>query len=226
MKMIATSSSIDVSGVMLRYVQPGDDQLGLLDGGATNPLREGSPRELRESRMISVELATGSTMLAITESGTLLSSHPITPIVPLGKVIEQLKCVVDWKPTGFELHHPCRGKLPAVLVRGCPMIARGLALELIRELEFQAEKEQVRLRAIDLISTSTSDINGSLEVLLRKTQGSEEARLVALAAFARRLFPEVPEELLEQLIPLGPLQDSTGFTYTNSGLNRRTRRRV
>ena len=106
------------------------------------------------------------------------------------------------------------------------MIARGLALELIRELEFQAEKEQVRLRAIDLISTSTSDINGSLEVLLRKTQGSEEARLVALAAFARRLFPEVPEELLEQLIPLGPLQDSTGFTYTNSGLNRRTRRRV
>ena len=64
----------------------------------------------------------------------------------------------------------------------------------------------MRLRAIDLISTSTSDINGSLEVLLRKTQGSEEARLVALAAFARRLFPEVPEELLEQLIPLGPLQ--------------------
>ena len=53
------STAVDVNGVSLRYLKQGEEEYGLLDGGATNALRQGTPIECRESSQISVELATG-----------------------------------------------------------------------------------------------------------------------------------------------------------------------
>ena len=56
LKALPGSTAVDVNGVSLRYLKQGEEEYGLLDGGATNALRQGTPLECRGSSQISVEL--------------------------------------------------------------------------------------------------------------------------------------------------------------------------
>ena len=93
---------------------------GLLDGGATHSLRYAAPSEYKLARPVQVHLASGSTFdLRMNAVGTLLSSDPdVQPIVPMGLLAEELKCVITWKGKDCKVVHPELGKLGAVVSRG------------------------------------------------------------------------------------------------------------
>ena len=70
--------------VSLKKMEHGELATGLLDGGATNALRVGSPQELRNAIPVQVELAAGSIELyQDVQTGTLLSHQHVEPIVPV-----------------------------------------------------------------------------------------------------------------------------------------------
>ena len=113
-----------------------------MDGGATNALRVGSPEELKESDLVTVELAAGSIQLYQHRvTGTLLSTKEIEPIVPLRGLIG-LGYKIHWDSSGCTIHHPTRGNLKCWLRNGCPVVKESHALHLIGDIEeFEKRKK-------------------------------------------------------------------------------------
>ena len=108
---------------------------GLLDGGATNPLRRGSPQELAESEVVLVELAHGTVELRQHPlTGCILTEKHVEPIVPLRGLID-LGYVIKWSSAGCEIRHPTRGTINCWLRSGCPVVSEPHALALISEIE-------------------------------------------------------------------------------------------
>ena len=225
MNALKAGSEEEDIAVSLRYVEPKGSPLALLDGGATNSLKTGTPEELREGKPVSVELATGRTTLTMSSGGTLLTDKVVTPIVPLGKAISVLRCNLQWDENGCTFSHPQKGPLPVELKNGCPMVPQNIALDLINELESAAYKRQIRLKALSMLKDKEWH-HRSLSELLSQAKGDEEAEAVALMMYAKQMFPHIPEELLEKIVPSKASlnQDEEGFQ--TSGLNRRIRRRV
>ena len=211
--------------VSLRYVKPEENLLGLVDGGATNALRTGTDQEIQNANWINVELAAGKTRLAINEHGTLLAASEVTPIVPLGAVISQLRCELSWDQQGVTLEHPVRGRLPVTLVKGCPMLPRALVLELILELEGSEAKNRVRSKAMSLLKHE-EPLGQTFQELIERSQADQEAEAVACLAFAKQLFPSAPHDLLKKAPPLSVLSSDQPPTSATTGLNRRIRRRL
>ena len=73
LKTLQTLPSIKEMGAQQ---EQGGLNLGLVDGGATHPLRQGTQEELRSAKLVSVQLATGTTQLRLTDAGVLLSKGP------------------------------------------------------------------------------------------------------------------------------------------------------
>ena len=225
LKMLNQGGSQDTGfGVSLRYVKSDDQGMALVDGGATNSLRRGTPQELGKASPISVELATGKANLKITEGGTLLTEQEVTMIVPLGRLIQELACSLSWDSHGCVITHPTRGDLPVVLRKGCPMIPERLAKELIDDLERAAYRRQIRIKALTMLEGKVWEPQ-SLEQLLSRANGDPEAEAVALMMYGKHLFPELSDELLEAVIPTG-VSEIEAVDYQNSGLNRRVRRKI
>lgn len=110
---------------------------GLLEGGATNVLRKGSPRELKESDVVTVELASGTTQLYQHRvTGSLLMDQDVEPIIPLRGVVS-LGYQIRWDKKGCVIQHPTRGKLACWLRNGCPVLRESHALQLIADIESQ-----------------------------------------------------------------------------------------
>ena len=99
-----------------------DLKVGLLDGGATHPLRTGLPGELEKAELVPVDLAHGRASLKQDPvTGTILVEAGIEPIVPVRGLID-LGYKLQWSRSGCVIVHPKRGKSP----RGCEMAARWL----------------------------------------------------------------------------------------------------
>ena len=108
---------------------------GLLDGGATNALRQGKPEELSSALEVEVELAAGSIRLfQCVETGTLLSSERVEPIVPLRGLVS-LGYKIRWDDRGCLIYHPQRGRIRCWLRNGCPVVTESHALGLIADIE-------------------------------------------------------------------------------------------
>ena len=121
--------------MQLKRVGQPDGQTGLLDGGATHPLRRGSPQELANSEVVLVELAHGSVELKQHPiTGTILTGHTVEPIVPLRGLID-LGFVIKWGPQGCEIKHPSRGTINCWLRNGCLVVSENHALGLIQDIE-------------------------------------------------------------------------------------------
>lgn len=93
---------------------PGSDQ-GLIDSGATHALRpEDVDEETKNFKEVQVDLANGSSVvLKMNSEGVMVTSSPrVEPIVPMGVLVEELRCRLDWSPRGLQVHHPVRGVLP------------------------------------------------------------------------------------------------------------------
>ena len=121
----------------LRRLKKGERQ-GLLDSGATHPLRPVKKGEDVESyKRVQVALADGQvTSLPISPGGAMVSADAdIEPIIPMGLLTEKLGCSVIWSRSQLRVVHPLRGELPVEDQDGCPQLPRQVALDLIEELE-------------------------------------------------------------------------------------------
>ena len=122
-------------------------QKGLIDSGATHPLR---PRHQWEDvepyKVVEVTLANGSKeRLRMSPSGTMIACQAdIEPIIPMGSLIEKLKCQIEWSAGGVTVRHPHRGILPVTTQDGCPQLPRSLVMALIGEVEEEHQKIQLR----------------------------------------------------------------------------------
>lgn len=96
--------------------------VGLLDGGATNGLREARPREVPWLLPVKVELASGSTTLfRVKEHNTLLRREKVEVIVPLHRLVT-LGYKLHWTSAGVKITHP------HTLRGGCPCSWKGRPL--------------------------------------------------------------------------------------------------
>ena len=121
--------------VNLCKASTGELTTGLLDGGATNALRQGLPAEISKAMEVSVELAAGSVKLfQCLETGTLLSPDKVEPIVPLRGLVA-LGYKIRWDERGCLIFHPQRGRIRCWLRNGCPVVTKCHALGLISDIE-------------------------------------------------------------------------------------------
>ena len=115
-----------------------NDRAGLLDSGATHPLRpikEGE--DIKKYHKVQVSLADGQAIwLPMSPGGAMVSEEEdIEPILPMGMLTEVLGCEVTWSRGSIQVVHPEHGELPVEEVDGCPQMPRKLALQMIGELE-------------------------------------------------------------------------------------------
>ena len=121
------------------------NQLGLLDGGATNPLRRGTPDELGLAVPVTVQLAAGTCELWLSNTQTILSAEEVMPIVPLGVLSRELRCSIQWDSGECQVHHPSLGSLPIHMINEFPYVPVDMAHQLIHELEILRPQRRVQM---------------------------------------------------------------------------------
>ena len=128
----------------------------LLDSGATNPFRPAVEGEEQTAIPVQVQLADGkSVLLRQNRAGTLLpyskkqatERGANTVIVPLGSLVQELGCAVNWTRRGLEVVHPAYGVISTHVSGACPFIGEARALELIGELEGR-KLEQLKVATV------------------------------------------------------------------------------
>ena len=130
----------------LARVQPCDEEMGLLDSGATHCLRPPMQHEdVSKYVMVKINLAGGQCAeLRMSPGKVIVGSKDVEPIVPLGHLVSRLGCSLQWTQDGLVVVHPVRGQIQTLLKDGCPMVNRKLAMKLIQELE-DLEDGSIRL---------------------------------------------------------------------------------
>ena len=97
----------------LSRLKKGERQ-GLLDSGATHPLRPMRKGEDVEGyKRVQVALADGQvSSLPISPGGAMVSADAdIEPIIPMGLLTEKLGCSATWSRSQLRVVHPLRGEL-------------------------------------------------------------------------------------------------------------------
>ena len=108
--------------------------MGLIDSGATNPLRPPRTGEsLEKYEEVEVAMADGSSArLRMTPEGTMISPDArVEPMIPMGLLTTLLGRRIEWESSMMKVYHPSRGELQVEMKGGCPHLSRGLTLELI-----------------------------------------------------------------------------------------------
>ena len=106
-----------------------DQLFALVDSGATNAVRQAKEGELREAKVIQVDLASGGTELHVNRWSTLLGASPCQVTAP-AKYLG-----LSWKKKGCVIRRKGENPLPVSLVKGCPLIPREMGLRLLDEYE-------------------------------------------------------------------------------------------
>eukprot|EP00435_Cladocopium_sp_Y103_P057763 s1049_g20.t1 len=103
-KQLDKLKTLKVFRIAKVYAEAGD--YGLLDSGATHALRGRRRGEsLKDMAEVKVTLACDrDATLRMNQWGTMINQHEETePIVPLGKLVNQLGCSVGWSEEGLEV---------------------------------------------------------------------------------------------------------------------------
>ena len=189
---------------------------GLLDGGATHPLRTATAEEWDQGQPTCVSMAVGTQQLRITPLGTILTQERIVPICPLGQLVDRLGCKVLWQAGTCRIVHPYRGIIEAELEGSCPVVDEALCLQLIGELEtYQGRRLQ---QALSLKALSLGVAVESLEDVVCPW-GSEKGLLTWLNTHCS----EWPESLKMKAVPDRGDQSDEGV-HRFLRLNRRHRK--
>ena len=214
------------SGVVVRAVNKGEDpredplmdrinnQLendgvkGLLDSGASHAMKQATSAEYQDGIPVRVTLAgEDSRILRQNLHGTVLVEEtgrdPVQPIVPLGALIEELGCHLQWNKGSVKLWHPTRGFIKVFLNNNCPEVNFKEAHKLIKELE------QKQLKALN---GKVEELSAKLEVMRKEENRSWTellnefvktgnrsllVKVILLCPFARNLPGEVQASLAE-----------------------------
>ena len=190
---------------------------GLIDGGASHSLRQARPGEWEQAVPVHVKLAVGqSPDVRMNQYETLVAKEAVQPIIPLGRLTKMLKCKVKWSSSGCEIVHPTIGRLPTHLVNGCPEIPADVCLNLIGQLEVEVLYQRQQREKI--IQLAQSSVLGKSEPMMLLQESLKAGQIQeGVAQFCKSMWPELPTELLQELIP---------HEWRSSGLpfNRRRRR--
>ena len=114
-----------------------DESHGLLDSGATHALRPPYNGEVVDGyRTVKVSLAGNKQVnMKMSPANVIIGDSNVEPIVPMGSLINDLGCTMQWSGDHLVVHHPVKGMIPTFINGGCPMVEREQALELIAEME-------------------------------------------------------------------------------------------
>ena len=128
---------------------------------------------------------------------------PVQPIVPLGALIEELGCHLQWNKGSVKLWHPTRGFIKVFLNNKCPEVNFKEAHKLIKELE------QKQLKALN---GKVEELSAKLEVMRKEENRSWTELLNEFVKTGNR-------SLLVKVILLCPFE--RGSSWRGSGLSRR-----
>ncbi|CAE7753847.1 RE1 [Symbiodinium sp. CCMP2592] len=137
---------------------------GLLDSGASHALKQATQEEYDKGVPVKVTLAGEDTrVLRQNVCGTVLVTNDgnerIQPIVPMGALIEDLGCSLQWNRGRLKLRHPTKGFIKIYLNNNCPEVNFKEAHKLITELE---KKHLAQL------SSQVNSLTARLEVLRKE----------------------------------------------------------
>ena len=165
---------------------------GLLDSGATHPLRPKRQGErVHHLPRVDVTLAGDQQVsMSLAPTGVIIGDEHAEPIVPMGLLTTALGCTVNWTKDGLSVLHPQHGPLDIKLQNGCPVVPYSMALTLINELE--------NLATIGLKSLSGDP--GDSEVQWLRRLVDEHPVFAPLPAHLRDALVEKPAS---NLVPLG-----------------------
>ena len=188
----------------------GQKPRGLLDGGATHALRAAeSQQELLNCADAEVNLALGKAKLKMTPVGTLLTPQPVGPICPLGVLVSELGCEVEWTGGTCKVVHPKRGVLAVVMTNQCPELDHDLTVSLIKEIENRRARLMQRALFVKALELAPMAV---------ESQDVDQGYL----RWLRDLSPDAPAELLAQVPP----EWGSEVKGEDVPLNRRIRRQV
>lgn len=172
---------------------------GLLDSGATHPLRVAKKGEqLERLPLVKVALAGGTEVeMHLSEGGSIVSREDVEPIVPMGLAANVLRCKIEWEDGVLRLKHPAKGTLHVKLEDGCPLLPRKLAMELIEEIEekcrgrgaqrrMKAEEEDAKMAFINKLVNEHPAFRGVPEKVKEALKAKPDADLKSLANRRRR----------------------------------------
>ena len=180
---------------------------GLIDSGATAALRTGSQSEVAAATPVSVQLAVGEARMFANAYGTLLTPDDVQPILPMA-FLPDLGCSMTWTDRGCSVRHPRKGLLPVRLNHQCPELPVNLVLELINEHELLLEQRramQVQAKtAVAAALHAPAEISEDPMAWARSQIHDGHLSMAAQAQWLARLFPELPQRILERVIcPIG-----------------------
>ncbi len=122
---------------------------GLIDSGATNPLRGRKKDErLEDLQEVWVTLATGEKVaMRMTKSGVMVhEDEHVEPIIPMGLATEELGYEIVVKEGKCRMFHPVRGEVAVEMKNGCPQVSKKIALKMIEEYE----KKDVKMKRVEV----------------------------------------------------------------------------
>ena len=175
----------------LPRIQPCENFRGLLDSGATHALRPRLPGERIESyKPVHVNLAGDQqVVMRMTPGQVIVGAENVEPIVPLGALISQLGCTLQWTGDHLVVCHPTKGMISTFLCGGCPMVTKEVALELIAELE-----QVPTMQAVSLECDGDKEMVNWLQRLVRE----------------HPVFQGIPEEVRQELMVIPQAGHLTG----------------
>ena len=185
---------IDQGWLRTAVLNASDPNYALVDSGATNGLRQASEQELGDSRVIRVDLASGTTELHVNRFGTLLSPRPCQVIVPAGYLV-QLGYAIAWRKKGCYIQKGKSKPLEVEVVKGCPLIPRDKGIQLLDEYERKLELgELVMMKPIHKPAEGLT--RGTSRQWLAAKVGQGVLTRGDQLAWLKVMFPEVPDDYL------------------------------
>ncbi|CAE7564255.1 unnamed protein product [Symbiodinium sp. CCMP2456] len=187
------------------------EKMGLLDSGASHPMRPAEEREYESGQPVRVTLAGEDVrILRQNRQGTILvqeETAPIQPIVPLGAVIEKLGYTLHWSPRALRLTHPSKKSIQVRIKNHCPEVAAEDALNLIRELEMNqvtalnVQVENLRARLEVIRKEESRDWSELLREFTRTGARPVLLKAILTSPFTKDLPSDVQSLLLEDFDP-------------------------
>ena len=166
---------------VVKKLTESEEVMTLLDGGATHCLRtRKSISEWDQAVDVKVKLATGEVeMKQCPSTTTLLVQEQVQSIVPVAKLLE-VGYTLRWTKDECRIEHIKHGRVPVVMIQGCPTVNAKWGEILMSEVE-EAERRKARVRSILQCGVLAED--------------QWEKEIAAL----RMMFPEAPMRVLERI---------------------------